>query len=67
MPLSESESKKLNVQFLPDNDYKKIIGQLRMQMTGTFDFLKVDNRLPVRYIYGLGVFVGGAVDENVSL
>jgi hypothetical protein len=53
--------------YLPEEEYRKVEGQLRLNMNGVFDFLKVDNRLPVRYVYGLGVFVGGAVDEAVKL
>ena len=36
-------------------------------MTGIFDFLKVDNKLPVRYMYGMEAFVYGAVKEAVKL
>jgi hypothetical protein len=38
-----------------------------MQVHGVFDFMKVDDRLPVRYVYGMGDFVPGAVDEIVKL
>ncbi len=53
--------------YLPEEEYKKVEGQLRLNMNGVFDFLKVDNRIPVRYVYGLGVFVEGATNEAVKL
>lgn len=52
---------------LPDNEYQKAIGQFRMQVSGVFDFLKVDDKLPVRYVYGMGDFIPGAIDEIVKL
>ena len=52
---------------LPEDEYSKAIGQLRMQSAGIFDFLKVDEKLPTRYMYGMGTFVDGATGEIVKL
>jgi len=52
---------------LPDEQYQKAVTQLRMQSVGVFDFLKVDDTLPTRYQYGMGVFIDGAVNEFVKL
>ncbi len=52
---------------IPDETYEKIWGQFRMQVTGVFDFMRVDEKLPVRYVYGLGAFIPGAVDTIVAL
>lgn len=38
-----------------------------MQANGIFDFLKVDDKTPVRYQYGMEPFVQGAINEIVSL
>jgi 6-pyruvoyl-tetrahydropterin synthase len=56
-----------HVSWLSDEEYQKAITQLRMQVYGVFDFLKVDNKLPVKYLYGMGEFIEGAVDEIVRL
>ena len=53
--------------YLPQDEYDKAKGQLGMQATGVFDFLKVDEKLPVKYIYGLGVYIPGASAEIVDL
>ena len=53
--------------YLPDAEYNKAIGQLRMQVAGVFDFLKVDDSIPVRYVYGMGEFIPGAITEIVKL
>lgn len=53
--------------FLPEEEYRKAIGSLRLQMAGIFDFLKVDDKLPVRYQYGMGDYVPGAIEEAVGL
>ena len=50
-----------------DEYYNKAKNQTKMQLYGTMDFLKVDDKLPVRYIYGLGVFVDGAVEEQLEI
>ena len=55
------------VHWLPQEEYDKVVGQLRLQIGGVFDFLKVDDKLPVRYQYGMGDFVPGAVEEIVRL
>ena len=52
---------------IPEEQYKKAISQLRMQSAGIFDFLKVDEKLPTRYMYGMGTFVDGATIEIVKL
>lgn len=57
----------MTIHYLPEEDYKKAIGQFRMQENGVFDFLKVDDKIPVRYRYGMGEFIPGAVDEIVRL
>lgn len=55
------------VKWLPQEDYDKIVGQFRLQIGGVFDFMKVDEKLPVRYQYGMGAFVPSAVEEIVRL
>lgn len=50
-----------------DLEYRKTISQLRMQVGGIFDFLLVDEKIPVRYVYGLGAYIEGAVNECVKL
>ena len=59
--------KKYNITWLDDEEYAKAVGQLRMQANSIFDFLKVDEKLPVRYVYGLDVFIPGATTEIVKL
>jgi hypothetical protein len=47
-----------NIHWLPDGEYKKAIGQLRLQMTGVFNpFTK----------YGQDIFIPSACDEAVKL
>ncbi len=53
--------------YLPDKEYQKAIGQLRLQVAGVFDFLKVDDKLPIRYFHGMGDFIPGAITEIVKL
>jgi len=53
--------------YLPEDDYRKAVTQFRLQAVGVFDFLKVNDRIPVEYMYGLGVYVPGAVAEIVKL
>lgn len=55
------------VHWLSDEDYAKAIGQFRMNIIAIFDFMKVDDKIPVRYMYGLGNFVQNAVEEIVRL
>lgn len=55
------------VYWLPQDDYDKAVGQLRLQLSGVFDFLKVDDKLPVRYQYGMQVFIPSAIEEIVQL
>jgi len=55
------------IPLLPDGDYQKAIGQLKLQVSGVFDFLKVDDSIPVRYVYGMGEFIPGAITEIVKL
>ena len=56
-----------HVHWLSDEDYQKAITQLRLNIAGVFDFLRVDDKLPVRYMYGVGNSVQGAIDEAVKL
>ena len=53
--------------WLPEDVYSKARTQLYMQVGGVFDFLRVDDKLPIRYQYGTGVFVEGAIKEIVKL
>ncbi len=53
--------------YLSEDDYQKALGQLKRNAYGIFDFLKVDEKLPVRYIYGAGAYIPGAVAEMVKL
>uniref|UniRef100_A0A6M3LFC6 Uncharacterized protein n=1 Tax=viral metagenome TaxID=1070528 RepID=A0A6M3LFC6_9ZZZZ len=57
----------MTIHWLEDSEYKKAIGQFRMQVAGVFDFLKVDDKIPIRYRYGMGEFIPGAVEEIVRL
>ena len=52
---------------LDDDEYQKAISQLRMQVTAVFDFIKVDEKLPVRYMYWLGAYIPQAVEEIIRL
>lgn len=46
------------IPYLPNEDYDKAVGQLRLQLNGVFaDFHK----------YGLDIYVPGAIDKCVSL
>ena len=68
--LEQSEAKQPNgksIHWLSDEEYSKAVGQLQRQAAGIFDFLKVDNKLPIRYMYGLGDLVPGAIEEIVKL
>ncbi len=56
-----------DIHWLSDEDYQKAVSQLRMNVTGIFDFMKVDDKLPVRYVYGLSVYIEGAINEVVKL
>ena len=56
-----------DINWLSDEDYAKAVGQFRIQLNGVFDFLKVDEKLPVRYMYGLGYAIPGAIKEIVKL
>ncbi len=55
------------VHWLSDEEYAKAVGQLRMQMAGVFDFMKVEEKLPVRYMHGMTEFVPGAIEEIIKL
>ena len=55
------------IHWLENEDYAKAIGQLRMNTMGIFDFLKVDEKTPVRYMYGMDAFVPNAVEEIIKL
>lgn len=44
--------------WLPDEEYQKVVGQLRLQLNGV---------LAPFNAYGLGVFIPGAVTEIVKL
>ncbi len=46
------------VHWLEDNDYKKAVGQLRLQLSAVFSPFSV---------YGLDVLIPNAVDEAVKL
>ena len=63
--LTEEEAKKQGIPYLPNEEYAKALFQLRAGVTTIFDFMKVDEKFPVRYLYGLGVYVDGAIDEIV--
>lgn len=52
---------------IPEDEYGKAKGQLQMQAVGIFDFLKVDEKVPIRYMYGMGAFVDGSITEIVKL
>ena len=56
-----------HVHWLESEDYAKAKTQLRMNVAGIFDFMKVDDKLPIRYMYGLGDFVQGAIEEATRL
>ena len=56
-----------DIHWLSQDEYDKAIGQLRLQVGAIFDFLKVDDKLPVRYMYGYEPFIRGAVNEIVKL
>lgn len=56
-----------NIHWLGEAEYRKSKTQLRMQAARIFDFIKVDDKLPVRYMYGLGMGVEGGVDEAIRL
>lgn len=43
---------------LPEEEYRKAVGQLRLQLNGVFD--------PFR-LYGLDIFIPGAVEETLKL
>ncbi len=53
--------------YLPEEEYQKAVWQLRANVVGVFDFLKVDDNLPVRYFYGMGDYIPGAINEIVKL
>jgi len=55
------------INWLSDEEYQKAATQFRMQVNGVFDFMKVEDSLPVKYLYGLGEYVPGAVEEIVRL
>jgi hypothetical protein len=56
-----------HVHWLEEDEYKKAIGQFRMNIAGIFDFMKVDDKLPVRYMHGMTDFIPGAIEEIVRL
>lgn len=43
---------------IPEEDYQKALGQLRLQMNGVFSCFRC---------YGMDVLVGGAIEEAVHL
>ena len=47
--------------YLPDEEYKKAVGQLRLQLNGVFE------PFTGKVHYGLNVFVPGAIVEVVKL
>ena len=53
--------------WIPQDDYDKAIWQLRSQLYGVFDFMKVNDELPIKYMYGMGDYIPGAVEEMVRL
>jgi len=55
--------KKYPTVWLEEQEYRKAYTQMRMGMSVIFDFMRVDDKLPVQYQYGLGVYVDGAIDE----
>jgi len=56
-----------HIHWLSNEEYAKARGQLRMQVAGVFDFIKVDDKLPVRYMYGAGDGIPRAIEELVKL
>lgn len=56
--LTEKDFKELGIPFLPENDYKKAIGQFRLQLGGVFQPFKM---------YGMDAFIPGAIEEVVKL
>jgi hypothetical protein len=56
-----------NIHWLSEEEYSKAKTQLGMQVAGVFDFMKVDNTIPIKYVYGMGDFVPGAIDEIIRL
>ena len=48
----------MNIHWLPDDKYKKAEGQLRLQ---------VGEILSVFNMYGMGAFLGGAIEEIVEV
>lgn len=47
-----------NIYWLPDEEYEKAVGQLRLNLNGVFECFKC---------YGLDVFIPGAITEAVKL
>ena len=56
-----------DIPWLSDQEYQKAETQLRMQVGRVFDYIKVDDKLPIRYMYGLGAWVPGATEEFIRL
>jgi len=46
------------VDWIPDEEYQKAIGQLRLQLNGVFQPFQA---------YGLNVFIPGAIEETIKL
>uniref|UniRef100_A0A6M3KUZ5 Uncharacterized protein n=1 Tax=viral metagenome TaxID=1070528 RepID=A0A6M3KUZ5_9ZZZZ len=52
-----------DIPWLDDMEYRKAHTQMRMGAQMVFDFIKVDDKLPVRYLYGLGPHVLEGIEE----
>jgi hypothetical protein len=57
-PLLETYFKEHGIFYLPQDEYDKAVGQLRLQLTGIFSLFDM---------YGMGVFIPQAVEEAVKL
>lgn len=53
-----SQSKRYVYERIPDEEYKKAVGQLRLQLNGV---------MKVFDMYGLGEFIPGAIAEVIDL
>ena len=53
--------------FWDDDYYNKAMNQTQLQLYGTYSPLWVDDKLPVRYIHGLGAYVPVMVAEQLEI
>lgn len=45
-------------EWIPEEEYKKAKGQLRLQLSGVFEPFN---------LYGMGIYIPGAIDEVIEL